>query len=52
MVYSARIESLIKPMFDAFTEKTGIPVNTSRLVRRNYSSACRVKARTHPPMSS
>jgi iron(III) transport system substrate-binding protein len=26
VVYSARIESLIKPMFDAFTEKTGIQV--------------------------
>jgi iron(III) transport system substrate-binding protein len=26
VVYSARIEQLIKPMFDAFTEKTGIPV--------------------------
>jgi iron(III) transport system substrate-binding protein len=25
-VYSARIEKLIKPMFDAFTQKTGIPV--------------------------
>ena len=27
VVYSARIESLIKPMFDAFTENTGIQVN-------------------------
>jgi iron(III) transport system substrate-binding protein len=26
VVYSARIETLIKPMFDAFTAKTGIPV--------------------------
>jgi iron(III) transport system substrate-binding protein len=26
VVYSARIEKLIKPMFDAFTEKTGIEV--------------------------
>lgn len=26
VVYSARIEQLIKPMFDAFTEKTGIKV--------------------------
>jgi len=26
VVYSARIEALIKPMFDAFTEKTGIQV--------------------------
>jgi iron(III) transport system substrate-binding protein len=26
VVYSARIETLIKPMFDAFTEKTGIQV--------------------------
>jgi len=26
VVYSARIEPLIKPMFDAFTEKTGIQV--------------------------
>jgi iron(III) transport system substrate-binding protein len=26
VVYSARIESLIKPMFDTFTEKTGIQV--------------------------
>ena len=26
VVYSARIEQLIKPMFDAFTEKTGIQV--------------------------
>jgi iron(III) transport system substrate-binding protein len=26
VVYSARIESLIKPMFDAFTDKTGIQV--------------------------
>jgi iron(III) transport system substrate-binding protein len=26
VVYSARIEALIKPMFDAFTETTGIPV--------------------------
>jgi iron(III) transport system substrate-binding protein len=26
VVYSARIESLIKPMFEAFTAKTGIPV--------------------------
>jgi len=26
VVYSARIESLAKPMFDAFTRKTGIPV--------------------------
>ena len=26
VVYSARIESLIKPMFDAFTVTTGIPV--------------------------
>ncbi len=26
VVYSARIESLIKPMFEAFTEKTGIQV--------------------------
>lgn len=26
VVYSARIERLIKPMFDAFTRKTGIPV--------------------------
>jgi iron(III) transport system substrate-binding protein len=26
VVYSARIESLVKPMFDAFTEKTGIQV--------------------------
>jgi iron(III) transport system substrate-binding protein len=26
VVYSARIESLIKPMFDAFTEKTGVQV--------------------------
>lgn len=26
VVYSARIEPLIKPMFDAFTRKTGIPV--------------------------
>jgi iron(III) transport system substrate-binding protein len=26
VVYSARIESLIRPMFDAFTRKTGIPV--------------------------
>lgn len=26
VVYSARIEQLIKPMFDAFTAKTGIPV--------------------------
>jgi iron(III) transport system substrate-binding protein len=26
VVYSARIESLIKPMFDAFTERTGIQV--------------------------
>ncbi len=26
IVYSARIEQLIKPMFDAFTEKTGIQV--------------------------
>ncbi|HEX9872595.1 MAG TPA: iron ABC transporter substrate-binding protein, partial [Candidatus Tectomicrobia bacterium] len=26
VVYSARIESLIKPMFDMFTAKTGIPV--------------------------
>jgi iron(III) transport system substrate-binding protein len=26
VVYSARIESLIKPMFEAFTEKTGVPV--------------------------
>ena len=26
VVYSARIEQLIKPMFDAFTQKTGIKV--------------------------
>jgi len=26
VIYSARIESLIKPMFDAFTDKTGIQV--------------------------
>lgn len=26
VVYSARIEKLIKPMFDTFTKKTGIPV--------------------------
>ncbi len=26
VVYSARIDQLIKPMFDAFTEKTGIQV--------------------------
>ncbi len=28
VVYSARIEALIKPMFDAFTRQTGIPVNS------------------------
>jgi len=26
VVYSARIEALIKPMFDAFTQKTGVKV--------------------------
>lgn len=28
VVYSARIEKLIKPMFDAFTQKTGVPVKS------------------------
>ncbi|MEE8208153.1 MAG: extracellular solute-binding protein, partial [Nitrosomonadaceae bacterium] len=26
VVYSARIEKLIKPMFDAFTKNTGVPI--------------------------